>query len=283
MKDKIKGFIVGMIVSMTIISTGVLATNGAIKKELWYNNIKIMLNNKEIKPTDASGNYVEPFTIDGTTYLPVRAVASSLGLNVEWDGSTNTVKLYENNNLLQDSKYDKVIAKAKEIASIYATVYPNMVRDILIDDFSFTDTQAQYALYHTDINWNWYAEIHAKDYILISNENGQEVSIDDVIDYLSTEKGYLWEQIEHALSNNDVLNVLNSQQITYENNDDGYVEYVEPKIRKCNLCSVEAYKVNGIQYYYCYGHICHAPNCGQQAQGDLGYCSTHISKYLPNY
>jgi hypothetical protein len=33
--------------------------------------------------------------VDGTTYLPVRAVASALGLAVEWDGETNTVRLGE--------------------------------------------------------------------------------------------------------------------------------------------------------------------------------------------
>ena len=93
MKDKIKGLITGLIIGMTLVSTGVLATTGAIQKELWYNNIKITLDNKEVKPTDANGNYVEPFTIDGTTYLPVRAVSNALGLNVDWDANTNTVKL----------------------------------------------------------------------------------------------------------------------------------------------------------------------------------------------
>ena len=52
-----------------------------------------MLNGKEIVPTDANGNVVEPFTIDGTTYLPVRGIASALGMNVGWDGETNTVSL----------------------------------------------------------------------------------------------------------------------------------------------------------------------------------------------
>ena len=42
---------------------------------------------------DANGNYVEPFIIDGTTYLPVRGIASALGLNVGWDGATKTVLL----------------------------------------------------------------------------------------------------------------------------------------------------------------------------------------------
>jgi len=71
------------------------ATNGSKKVELFYRDIKIMLNGNTITPKDANGNVVEPFIIDGTTYLPVRAVSEALGLNVGWDGETQTVKLTE--------------------------------------------------------------------------------------------------------------------------------------------------------------------------------------------
>lgn len=58
-----------------------------------FKNIKIVLNGVQIDPKDASGITVEPFTVDGTTYLPVRAVANALGLDVKWDGETSTVYL----------------------------------------------------------------------------------------------------------------------------------------------------------------------------------------------
>lgn len=93
MKSKIKGFVFGMIIGLTFAATLVLASSGLITKQLSYDNIKIELDGKEIVPKDANGNYVEPFTIDGTTYLPVRAVSGALGLNVDWDDKTNTVLL----------------------------------------------------------------------------------------------------------------------------------------------------------------------------------------------
>ena len=93
MKDKIKGLIAGILIGVALTASTVIATTGVIQKNLHYNNIKITLNGKEIKPLDANGNYVEPFIIDGTTYLPVRAVSGALGLGVAWDGETNTVKL----------------------------------------------------------------------------------------------------------------------------------------------------------------------------------------------
>lgn len=92
MKEKFKGILIGIIIGALLVPT-VFATVGTVTKELSYNNIKITMDGTEVKPTDASGNYVEPFIIDGTTYLPVRGIANALDLGVEWDGKTNTVKL----------------------------------------------------------------------------------------------------------------------------------------------------------------------------------------------
>lgn len=92
MKCKLK--VIGLVlVIVMLLSTTVFATVGSRTVEMWYNNIKIMINGKEVVPADATGNAIEPFIIDGTTYLPVRGVASALGMNVGWDGATNTVTL----------------------------------------------------------------------------------------------------------------------------------------------------------------------------------------------
>ena len=95
MKERTKGFIGGIMVAAVIAGIGVpaMATVGTRQLSAVYNNIKITLDGKAITPTDASGNAVEAFTVDGTTYLPVRAVANAVGLGVEWDQATQTVKL----------------------------------------------------------------------------------------------------------------------------------------------------------------------------------------------
>lgn len=82
-----------MAVMAIALGLSVSASSGEKDATLYYRDIKITLNGKEIVPVDASGNPVEPFIIDGTTYLPVRAVAGALGLEVGWDGSTSTVLL----------------------------------------------------------------------------------------------------------------------------------------------------------------------------------------------
>lgn len=78
------------------------------KKKIYYNDIKIKINGKEIEPKDANGNTVEPFTISGTTYLPVRAVSEALDKKVGWNGETKTVFISSNNEI---AKISNVVIK----------------------------------------------------------------------------------------------------------------------------------------------------------------------------
>lgn len=90
-----KGFAAGLVacaLAVGLVSTA-FATRGRQTVEADYTDIKIELNGAQLTPTDANGNPVEPFAVNGTTYLPVRAVGNALGLMVGWDGATSTVKL----------------------------------------------------------------------------------------------------------------------------------------------------------------------------------------------
>ena len=71
-------------------STGLYTAEAVLK----YPGISIYLDGEKIEPKDVTGKVVDPFVIDGTTYLPIRAVASALGLTVDWDGAAKTVLLY---------------------------------------------------------------------------------------------------------------------------------------------------------------------------------------------
>ena len=90
-----KSFLHGVLVTLLILAIGgtVFASNLAKEATLHYAEIKITFDGKGITPKDATGAVVEPFIIDGTTYLPVRAIAEALSLDVNWDGATNTVVL----------------------------------------------------------------------------------------------------------------------------------------------------------------------------------------------
>lgn len=94
MKDKLKGIVLGIVIGVMLVPTA-FAAIGTVTKDLSYDDIKISLNGKIIEPKDANGNKIEPFIIEGTTYLPVRAVGDALGLNVEWEATSKTVLLMD--------------------------------------------------------------------------------------------------------------------------------------------------------------------------------------------
>ena len=110
---KCKKVICLVLVLAVVLATTAFATVGSRTAELVYNNIKVMINGKEVTPTDANGNAIEPFIIEGTTYLPVRGVASALGMNVGWDSATSTVTLdnpgvFKGGVQVYDDKYVKI-------------------------------------------------------------------------------------------------------------------------------------------------------------------------------
>jgi hypothetical protein len=89
---KIKHFIIGLIVGAMLFNVGmVFAETQTI--EAFYNNIKLSIDGKMVELKDTKGNLVEPFIFEGTTYLPVRAVAEALGMEVKYNETTSTVEL----------------------------------------------------------------------------------------------------------------------------------------------------------------------------------------------
>ena len=93
--DKLKGFLGGIAASALVACVALTANAqvGTITKDIAYRNITVTLDGQPLALKDAQGQAVEPFILDGTTYLPIRAVAGSLGLDVAWDGNANQVIL----------------------------------------------------------------------------------------------------------------------------------------------------------------------------------------------
>ncbi len=93
MKKRVQVLSVGLLICTLITSGTVFAKNLTEKIDVIYNNIKILIDGKEYTPTDANGNTVEPFIYNGTTYLPVRAIANAFDKEVGWNPENMTVSL----------------------------------------------------------------------------------------------------------------------------------------------------------------------------------------------
>lgn len=108
MKREVKTFLAGAALSALVLtSVPTMAERVSKTTELFYNDIKVVINGNRADLKDAAGNTVDPFVIDGTTYLPVRAVANALDQAVSWDAKTQTVYIGKNDEISQPSVWVK--------------------------------------------------------------------------------------------------------------------------------------------------------------------------------
>lgn len=134
-KDMLAGAL--LVTAVAALAVPALAATGSRNVRVDYSDIKLVINGKTVTPRDGDGDVVEPFTIDGTTYLPVRAVANALGMDVDWNGNTNTVTLTDKapgttnttTNTSSGTQTGNYIgeAKAKEIALDHAGLSSSQV------------------------------------------------------------------------------------------------------------------------------------------------------------
>lgn len=93
MKLRFSNFGVGMLLGVFLAGGIAFARQETKMAEQIFDDIKIVINGSELTPKDSKGEVVEPFTIQGTTYLPVRAVAEALEMDVSWDEKSKTVAM----------------------------------------------------------------------------------------------------------------------------------------------------------------------------------------------
>lgn len=88
--------LVFILVFVLILSTFTIASATGLKEKVSaiLNGEITIIYDKEVQTfKDENGNKVLPISYNGTTYLPVRAVASMLDLDVDYDGTTKTITL----------------------------------------------------------------------------------------------------------------------------------------------------------------------------------------------
>ena len=93
MKKRLQGLVAGVLIGTMLTSGMALAKQASETINVIYDNIKILIDGEEYQPKDANGNVVEPFIYNGTTYLPVRAIANAFDKEVGWSAETMTVSL----------------------------------------------------------------------------------------------------------------------------------------------------------------------------------------------
>lgn len=207
MKKQWRGFVSGFATAALVLCLAIPAFAAYQKQAtLNYNDIKVTLDGKQVTPKDANGNTVEPFVIDGTTYLPVRAVANALGLEVGWNGETKTVTLSsdaQSNTQAEDVKPAKsgetmgqknALESAKKYLGYTSFSHSGMIKQLEFEGYSAEDST--YAADNCGADWNEQAVKSAKRYLDYSS-----FSRDGLIKQLEFE-GFTHAQAVHGAEAN---------------------------------------------------------------------------------
>ena len=178
MKKNLKTWITGgaaLTLLVGVLTIPTLAATGSQTARLDYANMKVTLNGQTLDLRDASGNSVEPFTINGTTYLPVASIGKALGLNVGWDNSTKTVILTSGQGTQTTPSTRNTAgtgsyigeAKAKEIALDPAGLSASQV-NFVRSTLEYDDGRAVYDVDFWSGNKEYDYEIDAKSGTILS-------------------------------------------------------------------------------------------------------------------
>ena len=95
MKKRIQGLFIGLLIGAVFTSGIAYAVTGSKYIEVIYNNIKVYKDNVLCELKDSNGTVIEPFIYNGTTYMPVRGTANLADMEVTWNGSTQSVYLWD--------------------------------------------------------------------------------------------------------------------------------------------------------------------------------------------
>ncbi len=114
--------------------------------------IDVVLDGEKINMADSDGNTVEPFISNGTTYVPVRAVADAFGIGISWDQASRTVFLGEKsgNPVLND--YINIYYNGEEFTALDAS--GAVVRPILNNGTTYLPIRAIGELFGKKVSWD---------------------------------------------------------------------------------------------------------------------------------
>lgn len=120
MKRKLIPFVAGVMATIVVFCGTITAFASSGALTISVNPINVLVNGKVFQPKDSQGNDVMVFTYNGTTYAPLRALAEAYGLEVGYDGRSNTATVNApSGNTTVDSTPATTITSYKQFEKLW--------------------------------------------------------------------------------------------------------------------------------------------------------------------
>lgn len=229
-------------------------TNGKQNVEITYRDIKIVLDGVQLTLLNSAGDSVEPFIMNGSTYLPLRIVGEALGLNVSWDSSTSTVGLAQREGDIIEGYW--VLSKETSSIGSYRTTteykYDAMGNQIQ-QDFSDNDGYSYRYVNHYDAKGNYTGE----DYTC-SDGSYRKVEMGD--DFFKSEEftpgfSHYYEYTQYN-AKGDITHNLYEDKLSGDMFEQFYTYDAQGRLSDAQYISVsEGYEYSSQEFYSYSGNI----------------------------
>ena len=159
MKTKHRILMTGLLTVLlaVFLPVSVMAANGWT---LTAYPIRVLIDGEVFQPKDVNGNDVRLFTVDGTTYCPLRALAEAYGLEVGYDAASGTATVSTKGSTVvrapdltaRDWSYQWRVEKAAESGgeTVYSAVYAGTLDETEFQTWwkSFSEDEIRYHAEH---------------------------------------------------------------------------------------------------------------------------------------
>lgn len=118
MFSKKRGVVLLIITTLLIGAFGMVSYGQGFSRTLkaWFGTVNIIVDGQNVT------NKVEPFVVDGTTYIPLRVVAETFNKNVEWNPVTFTANITDDLTQVDGYYQNQILTRDIEIMSLESKI-----------------------------------------------------------------------------------------------------------------------------------------------------------------
>ena len=205
---------ISVVVVFALLITSALAASSYQTITVDY-NINLEINGGTPELTDADGNQVKPFVHNGTTYVPIRAVAEEMGAYVGYDANTRTAIIFQDDVEAMSVVHDISVAN-----NYFDNIISNMTT-IISPNALLSISQLQTYLSEIEsVSSDTYNETYEKYNLLIENQNIYASEVAKCMNALNESYSDVCNMIEVArlylqTRNNAYMTNLQNIQLNY--------------------------------------------------------------------
>ena len=201
--DRLKKVLVISIILVLALSTIAVAANEVYQKKLTatFGRIRFKVDGKDVTKEIESKYDTPAFTVNSRSYVPVRAIAELMGMEVKWDGETHTAEIID----VKSKAYEEEIKKKdKEIAELKKEI--EKFKKNVVEE---TDLKAVEKKLNN--NYGTYEDVY---FDITLKENKNKIDVEIVMDLRDKRQEDYWNRISYSNRKamiEDITDIISSE------------------------------------------------------------------------